>query len=100
MPRLFSTWNSSKNAWDYYQAQGELRSGVFAEDAPHRLAHQLGLSPNEAARLLPSSSRYVGSGLQAQGMVARKEMGLVDLGPVVRYAVIGGVAYALWKMVR
>jgi hypothetical protein len=96
--KTYSTWNESKGAWDYYQAQGDLRAGVFAEDAPRRIGHRLGLTPEEAARSLPASARHVGSGPTAQGMVASRNGGLGAFEITPLTLIVGaGIAWLAWK---
>ncbi len=98
--RRYSVWNPSAGVWDYYQAQGDLRAGVFAPPARMGSAHRLGMSPEEAERTLPVGATLVGRGPQAVGMVAgRKPLGFLGLegSTLFRMAVIGGIGYAVWK---
>lgn len=99
MPRLYSKWNYSTKEYDYYQAQGDLRAGVFAEDAPRRLTTSLGLSPEEAARDLPLGARRVGSGKVAQGMVASPDRHL-DLRTVAKVGIGIVLGVFAWKKLR
>ena len=65
----FSVWNPTSLQYDYYQAPAGLRDGVIAP-TPILSNRRLGLTPEEAARSLPSAAVQEGSGSMARGMIA------------------------------
>lgn len=103
MARLYSVWNPTSLSWDYYQAPGELRAGVFAEDARLSGGFKIGMTVEEAARPLPVGATLVGRGAEARGMVATRNggrpLGIFGLegDTLFRVALFAGGAYLAWR---
>lgn len=99
--RLYSRWNPTSLKWDYYQALGNLRAGVFADTPRLPRGHRFGLTPDEATRRLPSSATPAGAGDFPRGMIASHKSSLgampLDVGTVTRVAMWGGAAWAVWN---
>lgn len=99
----YSVWNDIAQRYDYYEAPGTLRDGVFAPPAQLSGGHDLGIAADQAARALPTSASLVGHGQFAQGLIAaRKGMALGSVSSVIEepafrtgLALVGG--YALLK---
>lgn len=92
---LYSVWNSPARSFDYYEGPGDLPDGVAK---PRSLwgGGQLGVTPEEAAPLLPMGSRKVGSGEFPRGVIsvtAFSGLGAFSL-PVPW--LVGGALAALW----
>lgn len=68
----YSVWDYQKKQYDHYVAPGSLRDGVFAPHPNYGHSHRLGLSPDSAARRLPSGAKYIGSGPRAAGLIASR----------------------------
>ena len=102
MARLYSVWDPRTLAWDYYQAAGQMRAGVFADEPKLPAGHRIGLTPEEAARPLPVGSVRVGSGPTPKGMIAtrnRSALGFFGLegDTLVRVAVVGALGYLAYR---
>ena len=89
-----SVWNARTLAWDYYRApMSGLRDGVMAPK-PGGPRHNLGITPEEAARPLPAGAVHLGSGLFARGMVAERRpfLSMGGLAHLDHPFVVGAVA--------
>ena len=99
---LYSVWNSGAQRYDYYQAPGQLRDGVFAPNAQLSGGGELGLAPDDAARPLPAGATLVGHGELAQGVIASRKHPLGFLGidnDSLKLAGMIGGAYLIYKVV-
>ncbi|MCJ7752705.1 MAG: hypothetical protein MUQ65_16730 [Armatimonadetes bacterium] len=92
-------WNSGARAYDHYEAPGSLPDGV-APKRSIRAGHPLGITPEEAAPLLPISATRIGKGEFPRGTIATTAQSLSGLGfldlPVPW--LIGGAVALLWLM--
>ena len=100
--RMYSVWDPRKLAWDYYQAQGQLRAGVFADEPKLSGGHRLGLTPEEASRPLPAGAVLVGSGNMPRGMVASHNPGALGIfglegDTLFRVALFGALGYVAYR---
>ena len=97
-----SVWNPQSLKYDYYQAQGALRDGVFAPAPKSRANHRLGITVDEAAGSLPISAKPVGSGDVPYGLISERRSALGSIGlslDPVRLAIYAGIGWAVWKFV-
>lgn len=104
---IFSVYNPSTRAYDYYQTT--TGSGATHAGAPAKsmFASALGAAPEQAAWSLPTSAQKIGSGQIARGRIATKGS-LVpfagelwqDAGAIELAALAAVAAYFLWRARR
>ncbi len=87
--------------YDYYRGPRELRAGVFAPASAAVSTSPLGITPEQALRPLPAGTTPAGAGPFPRGLLARPRAtplsGLGDRVSPVTVAVVGALAYYLWK---
>lgn len=100
---IYSVWNHAERRYDYYQT-GEKSAKVNAPTPKHLSgAHELGMTPEEAAWPLPMGAKLVGSGKIPKGMIAERggqSLGFFELRNPVHALLLGGLGLALfmeWK---
>lgn len=86
---VYSVWNQSKKAYDYYKA-GKPLNRVNASAPKHIPNTKLGATLTQASWPLPAGARYLGSGEIAKGRIAMKK-GFAGLG-----ATEGGPGAVFW----
>lgn len=96
----YSVWNGK--GYDYYQAAGELRDGVFAAKPRLRSRGRLGVAADQAAPPLPMGATLVGKGLYPQGTIASRKSGNPLAGITFdisnwELVLIGVGGYLAWK---
>lgn len=100
--KIYSRWNPRSLKYDYFQAMGDLRAGVFADTPRLPAGHKFGLTPEEATRVIPPGARPIGTGDFPRGMIAGRNSSLGsfgDAGTLVRMAMYGGIGWLAWKFV-
>jgi len=86
---IYSVWNQSKKAYDYYATQNG-NDKVNSPAPKHIPNKKLGATLQQAAWPLPSNARLIGSGDIAKGRVAQRR-GLAGLGDST-----GGIPTVVW----
>jgi hypothetical protein len=99
----YSAWNVGTGQFDYFE-DGQPQGKLNAPKPGHLRSRTLGATVDQAAWPLPASARYVGSGGAAVGRVASKKSAsaLGDLStddPLVKAALLVGIAYLAWRYV-
>ena len=100
----YSVWNGQQ--YDFYEAPGSLRDGVFAPSPKIRARRSLGVAPEEAATALPRGAKLVGRGSFPQGTIAtcnggESPLGMLDFdSPTVRLVTAGAAIYAIYRAFR
>jgi len=101
---LYSVWNTGARRYDYYQAVGSLRDGVFAPKASLPSGGKLGVAADRAGRPLPGGAKLVGHGDHAQGVIATRNpglaLGMVDVGVTGKALLLLGAALLLRKVTK
>ena len=99
---IYSVWNQSAKAYDYYQ-NADRQNGANTPTANHLRQTKLGLTVEQAAWPLPAGSRKLGSGPFAKGRIAgtRSGMGLGAFDDSsVKIGLLVLSAFLVWKFVR
>lgn len=98
----YSVWNYGAKAYDYYQAPG--KQETHAGTPPMRKARSdLGVTPEQAAWVVPTGARHVGSGQLPKGRIASLSGGgaLGDLtADPISLGLVAGLIYLGWRALR
>jgi hypothetical protein len=96
---IFSVYNYDTHGYDYYEGSGP--KGTHAGTPPMRKPRsELGATPEQAAWLVPSGSRKVGSGELPQGRIASLSGSEDSTADPVQLGMYALIAYLLWKAIR
>lgn len=95
---IYSVWNQAAKAYDYYETP-ETADTANAPKPQHIPTGTIGATVDQIGWPLPSGAKKIGTGELPEGRIASTTSSVAAgyASKVFRYAVIGGIGYALWR---